>query len=333
MIDYNFVNKDNFKRIFEKQLNSIFSLSNDAMILANKAYIQLFIIDLTKTTLIFYDVGENPKVDLGKDPDLLAGMLPAFKEFFKEALGEELIKMDVDLKNSDIYSLVKNNFFFLLRVPNSMKDKDVDSYMNKLTTAFFKQFTNNKIAEYRKSNYVEDYKAFSKTSHAIQINMDGNLLTSNSDASVNFMNIRIIDPNPKEWYVMKKKKGGFYHITSINDPKGQRFYTLDVGDLDKPKIQGLAYVYGYYKPDHPNEKVGTKIDYHNVKMQKVMIEFASIGVSKDDPKDKIIASAMKHYKNHLLKSLKAEHKRLGKNLIDIEITPKEDDYKLILKFK
>lgn len=58
-----------------------------------------------------------------------------------------------------------------------------------------------------------------------------------------YRSIRILDPKPSDWFLFARRKGQYYFIPEGGpvDPKARRFSILDVGDLDEPGIQGLAF--------------------------------------------------------------------------------------------
>jgi hypothetical protein len=170
-----------------RQLNKVVNIwiqkSKDEMIEARKVYVELFVIDLEMQQVIFYDYGDQrtklKEIPLSNSADIIGGMLPTFKTFFKEGFGEDVIRLDVDLEKSDLYMIVKKQasdisgrgllpegrelgqFLFVIRVPNSMCDENVHDYLKKVVDTFFIAFEN-EIEEYRKTHKVQIFNEAKK---------------------------------------------------------------------------------------------------------------------------------------------------------------------------
>ncbi|MFX1453752.1 MAG: hypothetical protein ACFFDB_00120 [Promethearchaeota archaeon] len=139
-----------------------------------------------------------------------------------------------------------------------------------------------------------------------------------------FMRIRILDPAPKDWHSIKKK-GKSYYIVKENEKFSTRFVILDVGDIDEPGIQGLAFVRGV--PKEQELKIGDKVKTENWKSQAIRIEYWKIKSSNEEPPESQIEKALKRYKKDIINFLDNEYMDA---ISEIKIIPKDKDFKIEL---
>jgi len=143
----------------------------------------------------------------------------------------------------------------------------------------------------------------------------------------NFMRIRIRDPNPELWYSLKKIKGQYY-IVSEQDYKGHKFITLDIGQIEEKGIQGIAFIRGV--PKIIKLKIGDKIKTQDWRSQSIRVEYKRLKVSPTDIPEKQIQAVYDHYETDIINFLEREY---GKDIIDIEIVPKDVDFQLKIYFE
>ena len=149
------------------------------------------------------------------------------------------------------------------------------------------------------------------------------LIQKDTKPTRNFMRIRILDPYPLKWESITKKDK-LYYITTDYDPTGHKFITLDIGDLDTPKVQGIAFIRGI--PKNIKNEIGEKVNWDDFRTQTILVEYAVIGVSYSDDKDKQIEAVLKRYDKTIIDFIGRE---LSKDITLIEIIAKDKDFQLL----
>ena len=145
--------------------------------------------------------------------------------------------------------------------------------------------------------------------------------------NINYMRIRISDPNQKLWYSIQKKRVNYY-IVKDNEKGSSKFVTLDIGDLEEEGIQGIAFIRGVLR--ERNLPIGHKVDTRDWRSQAIRIEYKKLGITSDESQRKAIKLALKRYRKDIINFLKYEY---GKPIKSIKIVPKGNDFKLEIKFK
>lgn len=144
-----------------------------------------------------------------------------------------------------------------------------------------------------------------------------------------FMKIRILDPNKKFWHKIRKMRRYYYKVA--DNEKGSYFVTLDVGDLEEPGIQGLAFIRGFPK-NIKTFKVSHRFSKNDWKQysrtQAIRIEYERINVNEKTSVKRKIKQALKYYRKDIISFLSREYEF---EIKDIQIFEKGKDFELTLR--
>lgn len=136
------------------------------------------------------------------------------------------------------------------------------------------------------------------------------------------INIRVRPPGKKAWYWFNRNKDGKYVVKK--EGVGRQFSWLDVGNLDTPGLQGLAFLVGFPANDGDKIKPGQEIKAKRFVVQKIWIEKAVLALPKAYTTKKLENAIKKKYGDDIMKKLKTD----DKNIVDFKIMPKGNDYQI-----
>ncbi|MFX1453791.1 MAG: hypothetical protein ACFFDB_00315 [Promethearchaeota archaeon] len=133
------------------------------------------------------------------------------------------------------------------------------------------------------------------------------------------MKIRILDPSPEKWYSIKERNESYY-IAKEGSKGSIKFVYFDIGDIEEPGIQGIAFLRGVKKD--LKLKVGNKVRTNHWKSQAIRIEYKAIRSNALEDPEIQISKALKKYHKTIIDFLDSEYKELA----EIKILPKNKDF-------
>jgi len=161
---------------------------------------------------------------------------------------------------------------------------------------------------------VTRYKHGSRENHATK---------STGKPTTRGIHVRVRPPGKKAWQWFARKKDGTYVATKPG--KGRQFSYLDVGDLKKPGLQGLAYLVGFPTGKKGQIAPGTAIAAKKFRVQKIYIEKAALGLPGNATKKKLVKAIKDMYGKQILGRLKHDG---FTTITSFRIVTKNKDYQL-----
>ena len=127
-----------------------------------------------------------------------------------------------------------------------------------------------------------------------------------------FMKIRLADPfgykDYRDLYTIKKKGKNYY---VADKGSGTQIITLDIGDLETPGIQGIAFLLGvpkYFKLEIGDKVVGKR----HLQPLSIRIEYKAVDLNKNSPNHHKIVKVINRYRDDIIKFLNYKLKKLKK---------------------
>jgi len=229
-------------------------------------------------------------------------------------IGNKLQKYGISRLESKIEIQLSSGIFKINTIKEGLKDMvDLKENIEEVEERYIEVYK-----EGYNKGFDEGYK---KAKEEFGFPFKINLVTKTN--SINFMRIRVLPPEPKDWYSIKKK-GKYYYF--VKEGEGSKFITLDVGDLDEPKVQGLAFIRGF--PRIAQFEIGEKVNWKYAKTQSVIAEYSALKVKNTDRKEKQIKAFLRKYKEDVVKFLSREY---DKEIVNIKIVQKDKDFQLIIE--
>jgi hypothetical protein len=140
---------------------------------------------------------------------------------------------------------------------------------------------------------------------------------------VNFSTIRVFNPDPSLWFDISIIDTLKIRVVSGTHPY---FRSLDVGDLDEPGIQGLAFTRGFFKPLSLDFDLDRPMSPFDFVSQRVIVEDASVGILDIDGHEERARKILNRYHNDIIDFLRREYeKRVPFDLLGISTHHVGDD--------